>query len=43
MNLPVQEATGINFKSYSVPGAGTEPALIAAASAAKLKDSCRTG
>ncbi|HLP72915.1 MAG TPA: peptidylprolyl isomerase [Bacteroidales bacterium] len=34
MNLPVQEATGINFRSYSVQGAGTEPALIAAASAA---------
>ncbi len=38
MNLPVQEATGINFKSYSVQGAGTEPALIAAASAAKLNE-----
>ncbi len=35
MNLPVQEATGINFRSYTVQGAGTEPALIAAASAGK--------
>lgn len=33
MSLPVQEATGINFTSYTVQGAGTEPALIAAASA----------
>jgi peptidyl-prolyl cis-trans isomerase D len=33
MNLPVQEATGVNFRSYSVQGVGTEPALIAAASA----------
>jgi peptidyl-prolyl cis-trans isomerase D len=35
MVLNVQEATQVNFRSYSVPGAGTEPALIAAASAAK--------
>jgi len=35
MGLTVQEATKINFKSYTVQGAGTEPALIAAASAAK--------
>ena len=35
MNLTVQEATQINFKSYSVPGVGTEPALIAAATVAK--------
>jgi len=34
LSLPVQEATGINFKSYTVQGAGTEPALVAAASAA---------
>lgn len=34
INLPVQEATGINFRSYTVQGVGTEPALIAAASAA---------
>jgi peptidyl-prolyl cis-trans isomerase D len=27
----VQDAAGINFRSYSVPGAGVEPALIAAA------------
>jgi peptidyl-prolyl cis-trans isomerase D len=35
MGLTVQEATQINFRSYTVPGAGTEPALIAAASTAK--------
>jgi len=35
MGLTVQEATGINFKSYTVPGVGTEPALVAAASVAK--------
>lgn len=35
MGLNVQEATQINFRSYTVPGAGSEPALIAAASAAK--------
>jgi peptidyl-prolyl cis-trans isomerase D len=35
MGLPVQEATQINFRSYSVPGAGTEPTLIAAATVAK--------
>ncbi|HLN21630.1 MAG TPA: peptidylprolyl isomerase [Bacteroidales bacterium] len=35
MNLPVQEATGINFRSFTVQGVGTEPALIAAASASK--------
>ena len=35
MGLTVQEATKINFRSYTVPGAGTEPALIAAASVAK--------
>lgn len=35
MGLTVQEATQINFRSYSVPGAGTEPALISAASVAK--------
>lgn len=34
MNLQVQEATGINFRSYTVPGAGTEPSLIAASTAA---------
>lgn len=28
----VEEANGINFRSYSVPGAGVEPALIGAAS-----------
>jgi peptidyl-prolyl cis-trans isomerase D len=35
MGLRVQEATQVNFRSYSVPGAGSEPALIAAASAAR--------
>lgn len=35
MGLTVQEATQINFRSYTVAGAGTEPALIAAASASK--------
>jgi peptidyl-prolyl cis-trans isomerase D len=34
MNLPVQEATGINFRSYTVQGVGTEPALVAAGSVA---------
>ncbi len=31
----VQDASGINFRSYSVPGAGIEPGLIAAASASE--------
>jgi len=35
MGLNVQEASQINFRSYSIPGAGSEPALIAAASASK--------
>jgi len=35
MRLTVQEATRVNFRSYTVSGAGTEPALIAAASVAK--------
>jgi peptidyl-prolyl cis-trans isomerase D len=35
MGLTVQEATQINFRSYTVQGAGTEPTLIAAASVAK--------
>jgi len=34
-NTTVQDATGINFRSYSVPGAGVEPALISAASASE--------
>ena len=34
-NTTVQDASGINFRSYSVPGAGIEPALIAAASASE--------
>lgn len=33
MGLNVQEATQVNFRSYTIPGAGTEPALIAAAPA----------
>jgi len=32
MALTVQEATQVNFRSYSVPGIGTEPALVSAAS-----------
>jgi peptidyl-prolyl cis-trans isomerase D len=32
-NTSLQDASGINFRSYSVPGAGIEPGLIAAASA----------
>jgi len=35
MGLRVQEATQVNFRSYSVPGAGAEPALISAASVSK--------
>jgi len=35
MGLTVQEATQINFKSYTIQGAGTEPTLIAAASVSK--------
>jgi peptidyl-prolyl cis-trans isomerase D len=35
MGLTVQEATQINFRSYTVQGVGTEPALIAAASVTK--------
>ncbi len=35
MSLVVQEATQINFRSYSVAGAGNEPALIAASSVAQ--------
>ncbi len=35
MNLTVQEAPQVNFKSYSIDGLGTEPALIGAASVAK--------
>ncbi len=36
MGLTIQEATQINFSSYTVAGAGNEPALIAAASVAKV-------
>lgn len=32
--LTIQEATQINFRSYTIPGVGMEPALIAAASSA---------
>lgn len=35
MGLAVQEAAQVNFRSYSIPGVGTEPALAAAASVAK--------
>ena len=35
MGLTVQEATQINFRSYTVQGAGSEPSLISAASASK--------
>jgi peptidyl-prolyl cis-trans isomerase D len=34
-NTTIQDAGGINFRSFSVPGAGIEPALIAAASASE--------
>lgn len=34
-NTTLQDASGINFRSYSIPGAGIEPALIAAASASE--------
>ena len=34
MGLNVQEASQVNFRSYAIPGAGTEPALVAAASTA---------
>ena len=34
MNLTVQEATQVNFRSFTVPGLGTEPSLTAAASVA---------
>ena len=34
MSLNIQEASRVNFRSYSIPGVGNEPALIAAASAA---------
>jgi peptidyl-prolyl cis-trans isomerase D len=35
MKLTIQEATNINFRSYTVPGVGSEPALVAVASVAK--------
>jgi peptidyl-prolyl cis-trans isomerase D len=35
MGLNVQEATQVNFRSYTLPGVGNEPALIAAATTAK--------
>lgn len=34
-NTTVQDASGINFRSFSVPGAGIEPGLIAAASSSE--------
>ena len=38
MNLKVNAATGIRFTSFSIPGAGTEPKLIAAATHAPLNE-----
>jgi peptidyl-prolyl cis-trans isomerase D len=35
MGLVVEEATQINFRSYSIPNIGSEPALISAASSVK--------
>ncbi len=35
MHLNVEDATNINFRSYTVPGVGSEPALIAASTVAK--------
>jgi peptidyl-prolyl cis-trans isomerase D len=35
MNLNVEEATNINFRSFTVQGVGTEPALIAASTVGK--------
>jgi len=35
MALTVQEATQVNFRSYSIPGIGTEPSLVSAASVAE--------
>lgn len=35
MGLNIREATQINFRTYTIPEAGNEPALIAAASSAK--------
>lgn len=35
MRLNVQEATQVNFRSYTIPGAGAEPALISAATASQ--------
>jgi len=34
-NTTVQDASGINFRSYSIPGVGIEPALISAASSSE--------
>jgi len=31
LNLPIESATGITFSAFSIPGAGIEPQLIAAA------------
>jgi peptidyl-prolyl cis-trans isomerase D len=35
LGLAVKEATQVNFRSYSITGIGTEPALVAAASVVK--------
>jgi len=34
LNLPVETATGVTFSSFSIPGAGIEPQLVAAAASA---------
>ena len=34
LNLPVESATAVTFSSFSIPGAGIEPQLIAAAASA---------
>jgi peptidyl-prolyl cis-trans isomerase D len=35
LNLNIQDATRVNFRSFSVPGVGAEPALAAAATVAR--------
>ncbi len=42
MGLTVQEATQINFRSYTVPGAGTEPALDCCCICCKTGNSYRS-
>ena len=43
MGLTVQEATKINFRSYPVPGAGTEPALDCSFNSCQTGKCLRTG